>query len=415
MVFAPVAFRVVRDNPDYFTGSGDDPGSDRKEEQKFHAEWLSRLPEESRAVISELVCRLFPRASGAINNRGFSRGFEIEWRDCLRVCAAEIFPRYFQLCVPVGAISEAEWTQIVRLLPDSAAIDARVRQLCQQRSPHGFASRAKEFLERASVYAKRRASLDEAKLLFQMVLRNGDTLVEIKDEEAASLISISNDLRVSWAMQEALLRIEDQADREAFVEAAMIGNIGLYAAAHFVWFLGAQHGKFGANPNESHEPQYVSEACVDRLTATLLRRIEAAARDGILVRHPKSMLIAREWRTFGHEAEARQWVTSAASDDRVLVEFIAQLRSVAHSQGWGDRIAREHHRVDANYLATWFDLVDLCRRCRSLLEAAPGWLNGEQQHTLRLLLAAVEEDGTVLDPFDRKRQRLLAGKAKEDN
>jgi hypothetical protein len=96
-------------------------------------------------------------------------------------------------------MSEAEWSKIVGLLPESAAIDTYIGRICQEKGEHGLSTRAKDFLERASLFAKYRATQEEAKLLFKAVLRNGDTLVEARDAEMVlSVMAIENSLRIWW-------------------------------------------------------------------------------------------------------------------------------------------------------------------------------------------------------------------------
>lgn len=414
MTFAPVAFRAVRDNPDQFTGTDFRQSGERDQANEFHGEWLGQVPEQDRNSASGIVSTLFPKAKSILENYGLGGEWEARWRADLRVCSAEYFPRYFQLSVPAGAISEKEWASIIQRLPDEAAFDACIGRLCGTRGPHGFVSRAKEFLERVSNFAKFQANQDQAKRLFKALLRSGDKLIEVEDAEVAFLLPIGNDLRVSWALQESLLRIDDQGAREQFAEECLESVAALHTACHFVWLLGAQHGRFGSSASESHRPCYVSEACVDRLVAAMLNQIQEAARNGSLARHPKAMLIAREWRTFGQPSEAKEWVNSVATDDRVLVGFVSQLRSVAHSQGGGDRVARQHPQVNAGYLVTWFDPLELRRRCAAILDRPPDWLDDEATKTLRLLVGSIEDDGAVVDVFERRRQRLMAGEQEDE-
>jgi len=396
MVFAPAAFRTIRENPSRFTGleRGDNQGT-----SDFHKMWVSELPPDRRDLVSEIVRRLFPKVESELGGHAYGNGLESRWRAELRVCSSDCFDRYFQLRVPEGEFSEAEWKAVVAILNVPDRIDQCVSGFCRERGPHGFSSRAKEFLERASLFAKHEATVEQAKRLFEVLMRNGDDLLAVPDTDRIHLVPISNDLRLLWAMQEPLERIECVAERERFLESCFSRDFSLRTGTRFLWFLGAQHGKFGSESNRPHEPRLVSEACVDRLVEVAVKRLRAAADNGSLSQHPTALLIACDWREFGGEAEARTWIHSLVVDDEKLVWLLGQAKGMAEVHSDRDRVATEVPTIGGGGLVKWFDGVTLRQRAASVLQAKPAWLSSDGEQTLCLVLASIDEKGNALDPL----------------
>jgi predicted KAP-like P-loop ATPase len=404
MVFAPDAFRTIRANPLRFTGieRHSDRG-ERDEAAKFHKVWIDELSPERRDAVSEIVQRLFPKVECALGNHGYGDGWESRWRADLRVCSPDCFDRYFQLRVPEGEFSEAEWKAIVESLDTPDRIAERIRGFSQERGPHGFGSRAKEFLERASIFAKHQATIDQAKRLFEALMRYGDILHAVMDTNRVYLVPISNDLRLSWAMQEALERIDDLVEREAFLDICFSNEFGIQTGTRFLWLLGAQHGKFGSEPNRSHESHLVSEPCVDRLIQVVLQRMNTAAGSDALVYHPQALLLASDWRRFGGEVEARNWIHTLAADDERFVWLLGQAKSLSAVHGGRDRVVTEISTIDGGWLVSWFDGTALRGRAESILQAKPNWMTPDAEQTLKLVMETIDESGRAIDPIEARR------------
>jgi predicted KAP-like P-loop ATPase len=401
MVFAPSVHRIICQSPERFTGSVGFRAFDRREERPFHDAWLGSVFEKDREAVEEIVKRLFPKFIAAMGGSSFGPDWDSRWRADSRVCSPDRFERYFRLSIPAGAMSETEFRELVGLLENSTEFDRRAILLCTEAGPHGHSSRAKEFLERANDFAKHQATKAQASLLFRALFRVGDAYLAAKDEEPVSLITISNDQRLSWALQAAFDRIEDQKARDEFVEAAFTEIYAIHTVSQFLWLLGREHGRFGPDKDDSGLPPRVSVECLDQLTEIVLARIKSDAESGALITHPNSILIGRDWRLFGGEEDARKWVNDVSQDDRHLLGILNQLRSDIRSHSASDRVARTRPFIDGRYLLTYFQASDIRSRCNRILSQPPDWLTDHDKVTLALVLDSVLEDGTVRDAFLR--------------
>jgi predicted KAP-like P-loop ATPase len=406
MVFVPEAFRTIRQFSSRFVGvERSTQRDDRDAAASFHKAWIEKLPSNQRGSVLKIVQRLFPRVKCAFENHHYGNDWESRWKADLRVCSPDCFDRYFQLRVPEGEFSESEWKEVVEILDAPDRIDECIRGFCQTKGPHGLGSRAKEFLERASLFAKHHATVDQAKSLFEALMRNGDHLLAVPDTERVYLVSISNDLRLSWALQEAVERIEDVDDRQQFLESCFSREFALRTGTHFLWLLGAQHGKFDSNANGPHEPHLVSVECVDRLLNLVIKSINAAAGNGTLARHPRALLIASDWKSFGEELHAREWVQSVVATDEQFVWLVGQATSMSARHNGQDRVTTEVRTIDAKWLVSWIDGMDLRQRAKSILAAKPKWLTRDGQQTLQLLMETIDETGKALDQIRKGRRR----------
>jgi hypothetical protein len=113
------------------------------------------------------------------------------------------------------------------------------------------------------------------------------------------------------------------------------------------------------------------------------------------------MLIARDWRLFGGEAEAQLWVKQVAENDEFLLRILNQLRSTIRSRSVSDRVARTRPYIDGKYLLTFFEASDIRARCNRVLAEPPEWLSEIDRETLEIVLDTVMENGMVRDAFSR--------------
>jgi predicted KAP-like P-loop ATPase len=397
MTFAPEAYRSIRDSGPNFCGLDyrPDDGS-QAEAKKFHERWLHRCPDEQRQAVSQIVQRLFPKVESALDGPAYGPGFATEWRAQLRVCAPECFDRYFQLQVPEGEFTEADWRDVVQMLDEPKKLAALIGECCKTSGPHGLSSRAKAFVERASLFAKHRATPEQAKKLFQGIVRSGDLMISIKDTDRINLIPIDNELRLIWLMQDCLKPVGDPAERDRFVEESL-SEAGLRTAVEFLGFFGAQHGKYGHDPSSRPGPPILSLPCVERLEAALLDRIRDAAADGSLEKDPQFTSIVFHWERFGGADEAKHWIQRVTSTDAGFVQLAEQLTSFGVVHGMNDRVATRIPTFASEILVDWLHGVEARKRAQALLDAPPARLKPEQTQSLRLLVNAIAPDGSPVD------------------
>ena len=407
MVFAPEAYRFIRDSPEEFMGfegRREQRGDDAK---KFYESWLEQLPANQRSLIRQIVQRLFPKVETALGGPGYGGGFLSRWRTDLRVCSPECFDRYFKLRVPEGDLSESDWRNVILLMDSPVKLDQLISRYCQESGSQGLSSRAKAFIERASLFATHQATASQAKALFRAIARVGDLIISRKDTDRSNLIPIDNELRLIWLMQHCLRPIDDLAERERLIESCLVNEAGLRTAVRFLRFFGAEHGKYGQDRQEQSTAPHLSLDCVNRIEAALLVRIRAAAADGSLEKDPEYTRTLFHWQQFGGTEEAKSWIQKVAATDVGFVRLIEQLKGFGTIHGMGDRVAAQVPTFSSEPLIGWLGGIESRLRAERLLSSPPSWLTAEQKETLQLVLRSIKP----VDLMQIDRGRRAAGSA----
>jgi predicted KAP-like P-loop ATPase len=174
---APQAVRVITSHPESFIGHSDYQ-DDRKPAETFHRAWLGQIEEKNRQAVEGIVRRLFSKVDAALGGSAYGGDWEAQWRAQLRVRSEVHFEKYFRLCVPSGALSEAEWNDVLILLEDRRAFTARILKLCRQTGRQGFVSQGKEVLDRLKDFVKLQATPAQARKVFEAVMEIGDEIAE---------------------------------------------------------------------------------------------------------------------------------------------------------------------------------------------------------------------------------------------
>jgi predicted KAP-like P-loop ATPase len=403
--FAPSVITTIATSSDQFTGVGSHSYGGRNESEQrkaFHEDWLNELPEKDIPAVKGIVQRLFPNVSNALGGAGYSNDFETIWRRDLRVCSSSHFEKYFRLAIPAGTFSEAEWSEVEKLLDDAEALDGLLAGYVGQKGPNGFLSRASEFLDRALLFANT-ASKDHAKKLFQSLLRVGDLFLAIKDEESAGgMLTVDNRLRMTWLQRELIGRFEKTKDREAMIEESLEESVGLHAAAELVVSLGFQNGTYGDEKEDSeprHEP-IVSKACVKRLAKTVRQKIKSeieAETGDQLATHGDFMHIVINWWRIGGKKDAKAWLKKARESDQHFVAMLIQQLSKIRSHGMSDRAVMETERIDAAFLKNFISLKECRKRCVELLANPPDWLEARGKTALTIAKNSIKPNGKPID------------------
>lgn len=112
--FEPIAYQRIRQHRQMFTGSPQ-IGDDLQSVVAFHNVWLEQLPENRRAAVRALMCRMFPKIDAALN-RQYYGGYDGYRR--MNLSCDDFHPVYFGFGVPESILSRAEADQMIELSAD---------------------------------------------------------------------------------------------------------------------------------------------------------------------------------------------------------------------------------------------------------------------------------------------------------
>ena len=357
-VFLPDLYDVIRANPDQFCGHSrdDQHESDRNAAQVFHEQWMSEVPETLRKSTRALLERIFPN----IEQEGYGPDWLAEWRRNLRACHPEVFPIYFRLTVPPGAVSRSEMTGLLALA--GAPVDfgnALVRAMKEKR-PDGL-SKARALLERLMDHVEKDIPDAQIPTVIQALLNVGDALNDPADERG--MFDLSNVLRASRPAYYLLKRVG--ADQRAGVlkPAIQSGN----AVAVQLWLLHAPD-KEVTKAKDSGEATATLLAAdeIERLKPVWLDRVRTLSGEASFLKHPELSRLLAAWQQWASEAEVRTWCDQATKSDEGLLSFLTGFLQYTKSQGMGDWEVRRHPRLNPVWLESYLDKVACAGRLREL-------------------------------------------------
>lgn len=402
--FVPAAIAAVSSSPNCFTGT--ERFGDNKDTLKvFHEGWLKGLSDDIRPHVDSLLRRLFSKYSWAFGGSAYATDFELIWRRQLRARSAAHFDKYFLFSVPQGAISEADWRFLVGEMVDVPRLGQQIERLIQNQG-RGSVSKCKEFLERSADWAEK-ISPDSNRVLFATLMKYGDVLIAVKDEESTGgFIPTDNWARVQRAMMKALEHSGDIDVRQRLWSTCAAGDSGLHITCEFLDLLAAEHELLGHTPSVYPGVQpLLQKADVESSIKKVCRKIaaESGRLDVRLQDHAAFLRIAHHWYRFGSQSASKRWLRKVTKDDHVMLAAIEQASSVVRSHGTSDRVARQSLRVDTSFLGMFLNLRQLKQHAQRLLATAKDSLTVAQIGLLSLTVDSITDDGKPCDQMDRNR------------
>lgn len=389
-VFSPVAYDVVRSNPEQFLSSVADRWGiedTRAALRTYHDTWLETLGKD-RPRVQALLTRLFPRLESlwakGWGTSVYDDASALAWRRAKRVCAQEYFSIYFRLSLPHGAISSAEFD--AALANDRAAgFASTLRRLASEKRSDG-STRASVMLDRLNDYARHEKTDagTRAPMILQALFDIGDHL--IAQSVQRGFLEVDDEMRLQWLIRNLVKRIPHN-QRLHILKGVIERSGALGTVIREVVRFGLDVGLYGGTPTPPEE-QLLDKGEIAELEQRAKSRLVAAAADGTLWEVPKLLVVLSAWQRLGDEGQAIRWLHHQTSDDARLLRVLEQFVGLGFSHGMTDRVSRTHLRVSLKSVALFFEVETLVPRVRLLL-AKPGWR--EQQVTaMRLIVEAYD-------------------------
>jgi hypothetical protein len=330
---------------------------------------------------------LFPRF--ASRKLTFDSDRETRWEKEKRVCSSRYFPFYFQLAVPEGEVSGAEMS---RILQECTSIDRFVGELNRINSSGRLAA----FVD---VLRHRLSDLDRTKLriILNAIFVYGDTV----SDRGEGFLTISDHTRFSiWLLLDIIALLGD--DRYRDLIAAMHGKPAVYTVVRVVTTFqeASERSKSGNDMRLLQKFPNLTEEIVDRLKATAVDVIEAAARSNKLYDAPGLPAILYRWRQWGGKEHADAYIESTfLNDPRSAVSFVSRFMARSQSISAGDLIAKVTTHIQLKSIAEFVDLHQLAQLVRSSVDSE---LKPEELEAKRLFLRNMDqlESGKSIDAID---------------
>jgi predicted KAP-like P-loop ATPase len=355
-VFLPNLYDVIRTNQDNFSGHSRDNryDGDQRAITAFHEQWAQALPERLRSSTRDLLERIFPK----IGQMGYGADWLAQWRRNLRACHPDVFPTYFRMTVPPGAVRRSEMLSLLSLVETPAALGNALVQATSEKRPDGL-SKARALLERLMDHVEKDIPDEHIFVFINVLLDIGDTLVLDSDERGT--FDFGNESRVTRLVYHLLKRV-DKAQRAPLIKTAIDQGRGIGAQRYLLSALFDESKKEA----ETGEEALVDAAALDELKASWLIGLKTKLSQSELLTHSQLGRLLAAWCIWGAPTEARAWCEAATASDDGLLTFLTKFCSHTRSQTMGDWAVSLHPRLNPTWLERYMDTAVCAERLIAL-------------------------------------------------
>jgi hypothetical protein len=349
-VFVPVVYEQLPELKPILT---DEPRFMRKEEKDQDAAALTALlesaPGDVRPQVRSILENVFPPAANVLSKSYYSEGGN-DWFRNLRVCAHEVFDRYFQFSTPTGDISQAELDSLMALVGDRDALAKKFADLRDR----GLLDIALDRLD----YYKDKLPIQGAEAFVTALFD-----LDVSSDDQLFALQISPQTHLQRILYWYLRQEPNQARRKEIILTAVAKTTGLFTPAMAINWLEARAKK--QQPGDS-ESLLDSQTDIDDLRREIVAKIGAAASSGRLATETELRFLLALWGGWGPEGEMRQWVEKVVADRAGLLVILRTLRGTMRS--YGGPIPRERHYyrlsdveqcIGLNQLSSQVDQLDV--------------------------------------------------------
>lgn len=352
-VFLPGLYDVIRSNPDKFSGHSRDSRYDADERTKeaFHTGWAQALPDQLQESSKALIERIFPKTG----RTGYGSDWLGEWRRNLRACHPDVFPIYFRLSIPAGAIRRSEMVALLSLAASPADFGDALVQAKEERRPDGM-SKARALLERLMDHVEKDIPDAHIPAVIQALFDAGDALIDSADERG--MFDFGNVSRASRPVYHLLKRLSSDRRADVLEAAIRAGS----AVAVQSWLLKA----LDEEVTKAQEATLLTADEVTRLKSVWLERIRVLAGESGFMGHPELPRLLATWKHWGDDTEVRTWCDRVTTPDEGLLNLLPKFLQHTRSQTMGDWAVRLQPRLNPSWLESYIDTAATAARLQRL-------------------------------------------------
>jgi len=372
-IFAPRTYRLIVQNKELFTSTRDtSTGTDTLRKQ--YEQIFSEAPEYVREPMRQICKQLFPQLEYAYGGAYYDSTWQSSWRKELRVCATDVFDKYFLLEVPEGEISQVELKELLSLADDVVKFTSALRQLNEH-------NRISRFLERLEDFTSV-IPIEHVEPICQALFDIGDEL----PLERRAFIDSSCDLQVARIIYQLLKRVEAEQDRVQILQTVISRTPSLYTPTYIVSF---------EQPDERDSGKLlVSESGFQQLKEACIRRIQEATKSKRLQKTRGLGFILYRWQEWGDASEVEQYIEGLLSSLEGFADFLDGLLVQQFSYRIGDYVGKTEWRIHLRNIESFTNLDSIRERAGRLTEEETNRLSPRQLLAIQTFRAEISKKGS---------------------
>lgn len=350
-LFEPDCYQRIGESKGLLTGSRSSASPDRQRVADKIEAILSAADQNRKETLTEAIKTLFPTVSYALGGTSYSSDRYVEWNRDLRVCAPEIFDRYFQLGLSKGEIPQSEVERLIAIGANYLELKGALETL------HS---------EGRLIAALDRLESNKTRILSENIVPTLTALFDIGEQlpEPQPGAFYGPDWTIT-RIAYGILKAEPESTRITKLVSVLNGTVGIRIPIMFI----------GVNTSSSENQGDVANSIIpnddfDTLKHIGVDKIRNAAADGrLLDRHDLASLLFR-WRDWADGTEPRQWVGNVtAGSPSGSLAFLRGFLNKGTSQTIGDHVARIRYSMRYSELESFADIEALDTEITKLTEA----------------------------------------------
>lgn len=363
-LFEPLLYNSIRINKDRLCGVRPSYGGREDPEQEIQL-YLEKLPENHREQAKLSLLRLFPR----LENVGYSEDFVDKWEAQRCVCTTKHFDTYFRMAIGDETISIKEIEELIAQSGDKEFVKSTFNKAIQVIRKNGK-SNVPLLLDELNVYAQR-IEKDNFQSLISAIFEIADDIYREEDTGRGGFSS-NNYLRIYWLIRKLTFdRCSLEERSEIFMSACSDAQVGWLV--EFAYYAITDH-----YPREGRAPE-LPEKClmlkddIPVLKKHVLKHIESAATEGMLINHSRLPSILFSWKRVMDDDDSRvkEWTSEQLKNDLSVSLLAKAFTSESWSQGLGigglgDRVSIRNIRAAVDSLEAIIDVKEFRRRLEEI-------------------------------------------------
>ena len=360
-VFLPVLYDTVRTNPERFLGLSRGYLNDLIDEkqnsaQVFLEQCMKEVPETLHASTQAMLERIFPEV---VDRSIYRDEWLAESRRNLRACHPHVFPIYFRLSVPPGAVSRSEMMALLGLTGAPEDFGNALISAKEVKRPGGL-SKAQALLEHLMDHVEKDIPVANIPSVIQALLNIGDALIHPADERG--MFDVVNVARASRPAYHLLKRVAfDQ--RTGMLESALQSGNAVAVQFRLLKRLDEEEATKQKGPGEN---SLMAADNIERLKAVWLDRVRELSREASFLDHPELPRLLAAWRHWASEAEVRAWSNRAFASDEGLLKLLQRSLRYESFQTLGDPAVRHRPRLNPSSLEVYIDTATCSERLQAM-------------------------------------------------
>jgi GTPase SAR1 family protein len=351
-VFLPEVYEGIASGKTLFASYGERyPNQNDLQDNKSQLDKIFKKAGEREETARRIALQLFPQIASAYKKPSYGPEWQRIWRKEGKICAADMFDRYFILGIPKGEISHQELREIIDISNEPERLILLLRQYYEQERLVGLLTWLEDVLDRLN---------DKGILgLCETLFKFGDEIPDIHQ----GIYDFGTDLQIYRLIHIALPRITDKDMRCSWVFDQILNGPSIFTIIHYV------SNEIPKKDGILNQDLLFDEECIKKLTVACAEKITVEAESGRLIQAKRLPYLLFRWREWSKDQELiSSWVKKMTEDTISALEFLSGFLWQGSSYVFGDYVSTTELQIDIKSLKEFIDINELLKILSQLSE-----------------------------------------------